>query len=206
MLRMSEIIFNDIKFVKDKKTGYYINIEHKKRLHRYVYEFYNGEIKKGCHIHHIDKNKDNNSIENLQMLTAKEHRELHKEKTEEEKQRYRDNLNLKARPKAIEWHKSEKGSEWHKEHYEKTKDKLHKKTLKKCENCGKEFENIAHSKFCCAACKAKYRRDSGKDKIIKECAYCGEQFETSKFKSAETCSRSCANKLRAVRKRNQTKK
>lgn len=49
--------------------------------HHFVWcKFYNHtEIPKGCVIHHIDMNIDNNSIENLQLLTISEHMKLHQE-------------------------------------------------------------------------------------------------------------------------------
>lgn len=49
--------------------------------HHYVWcQFYNQtEIPKGCVIHHIDLDIDNNSIENLQLLTISEHMKLHQE-------------------------------------------------------------------------------------------------------------------------------
>ena len=43
------------------------------RIHRCVYEAFIGEIPKGYHVHHIDGNKQNNVISNLQALTVKEH-------------------------------------------------------------------------------------------------------------------------------------
>lgn len=44
---------------------------------RYVWEKHNGEIPKGMLIHHIDEDKMNNDIKNLQMMTYKEHNLLH---------------------------------------------------------------------------------------------------------------------------------
>ena len=56
-----------------------ININgHKVYEHRYVMEQYLGrKLKHGEEIHHIDGNKLNNSIDNLQLLTTAEHRKLH---------------------------------------------------------------------------------------------------------------------------------
>lgn len=39
-----------------------------------------GEIPKGMIIHHKDENKLNNKIENLQLVSHKEHRKIHKRK------------------------------------------------------------------------------------------------------------------------------
>lgn len=44
---------------------------------RYVWEKHFGKIPKGMIIHHIDKNKMNNKIENLAMMSYKAHNILH---------------------------------------------------------------------------------------------------------------------------------
>lgn len=45
------------------------------RIHRLVYEHFVGEIPKGhkWHIHHKDHNKQNNCVENLELVSAEEH-------------------------------------------------------------------------------------------------------------------------------------
>lgn len=57
------------------KNGYIrIQTEHGYQYeHRYVWEQVNGPIPSGCIIHHIDGNKTNNNIANLQLMTKKEH-------------------------------------------------------------------------------------------------------------------------------------
>ena len=153
------------KFRKDKKTGYWLCSTLRKRLHIYIYEKYNGAIPKGMQVHHIDHNKDNNEIENLMLVTRKEHDKIHfEEMTDEEKERRRKNLQENARPKAIEWHKSEKGKQWHIEHYENVKEKLRKTYKFKCENCGKEFQSTQiRSRFCSNVCKSQYWRKTHKN-------------------------------------------
>ena len=152
------------KFRKDKKTGYWLCSTLHKRLHIYIYEKFNGKIPKGMQVHHIDHNKDNNDISNLILLTRQEHNKIHyEEMTQEEKERKRKNLELKARPKAIEWHKSNEGKEWHLRHYEQVKDKLHKTYKFKCEICNKEFESSQiRSRFCSNVCKSRYWRKTHK--------------------------------------------
>lgn len=46
-------------------------------MHRAIWEMANGPIPEGCEIHHKDHNGLNNDINNLQMLTRKEHFDLH---------------------------------------------------------------------------------------------------------------------------------
>lgn len=52
------------------------------RLHRVIYYFFKGDIPQGYQVHHINKNKLNNSIENIELLSKDEHNRLHQiEKT-----------------------------------------------------------------------------------------------------------------------------
>jgi len=52
--------------------------------HRYIWEKHKGYIPKGYTIHHIDGNKLNNKIENLQLWTNKDHVNLHWKKRKKE--------------------------------------------------------------------------------------------------------------------------
>lgn len=45
-------------------------------VHRLVYESYYGEIPKGLQVHHMDENKQNNSINNLKLVTQRENNHL----------------------------------------------------------------------------------------------------------------------------------
>ena len=65
--------FNGVTYLKTKDGHYTLS----GNIHRAVWMYYEGEIPAGYHIHHIDENKDNNCIENLQALTANEHHSLH---------------------------------------------------------------------------------------------------------------------------------
>jgi len=67
---------------KDKKGYWRIGIKVEGKwgnmfLHRYVWTQAKGEIPDGYDIHHIDFDKDNNDLSNLQMLTHEEHSRLH---------------------------------------------------------------------------------------------------------------------------------
>lgn len=184
--------FNGHKFTKDDRTGYYLSssINGKRyRLHRYIWEYYNGEIPKGYHIHHKDHNKNNNELSNLELLTEKEHRKRHTEEMSDElKQRYKDNLDNKARPKAIEWHKSKEGREWHKKQYDVSLGMLKQKKFI-CEYCGKEYEALDKGKnrFCSNKCKSAFRRDSGIDDVERICIKCNKPFMTSKYGKTKYC-------------------
>lgn len=192
-------IFDNLSFRKDKRTGYFLNAKTHKRLHVYVWEYFNGSIPNGYHIHHKDFNKNNNELENLELLSASEHSKLHSNSWSKERyERQAKILKEKAIPKATEWHKSEDGREWHKEHYEQMKDKWYKKDDFVCLNCGKIFTAVVsgQNKFCSNKCKSAYRRKSGVDNEKRKCEVCGAEFTTNKYSKAKTCSRSCRNFLR----------
>ena len=106
------------RFIRDDKTGYYLctQIPGNKRLHRYVWEKYNGTISDGYHVHHKDHDKANNSIDNLELLSASEHSRLHGiELTEDQREWRRNNVVNNAVPAAKAWHSTDEGKEWHKE-------------------------------------------------------------------------------------------
>lgn len=192
-------IFNGLKFRRDKRSGYYLNSQTHKRLHVYIWEFFNGEIPPGCHVHHKDFSKSNNEIDNLELLSKSDHAKLHGASWDSERyEKQIKNLKEKAIPKASEWHGSDSGREWHKMHYEDTKERLHQKKTFICVECGKSFEGVdnGYTRFCSNKCKAAHRRKSGVDNEIRQCEYCGKDFEVNKYAKTRTCSRSCRNKIR----------
>lgn len=192
-------LFNGLKFRRDKQSGYYFNSTIHKRLHVYVWEFFNGKIPDGYQIHHKDFDKSNNEIENLILLSASDHAKLHGESWDDERyEKQIKNLNENARPKASEWHGSDAGHEWHKKHYEQMKSRLHQKKIFVCDECGRSFEGVDNgfTRFCSNKCKAAHRRKSGIDNEIRQCEYCGKEFEVNKYAKTRTCSRSCRNKIR----------
>lgn len=55
-----------------------LNINGKRvREHRHVWEQANGPVPEGFELHHINFDRKDNRLENLQMLTPTEHRRLH---------------------------------------------------------------------------------------------------------------------------------
>lgn len=192
--------FNELTFVTDERGYYYTNNKQGKvYMHRYVWEFYNGKIPKGYEIHHIDFDRGNNDISNLQLVSRSEHRKIHADLlTDEQRELKRQNLNKNARPKAIEWHKSEQGKEWHRQQISIQRELGVFKHKLTCTNCGKVYVGEINGKntFCSNACKSAYRRKTGKNLEERVCTICGNTFMTDKYKKSQTCSRSCANKLR----------
>lgn len=191
--------FDGHTFTRDEHTGYYLDTKGKprKRMHIYVWEYYNDKIPKGYNVHHRDGNKANNDISNLQLVKVHEHRMIHaKQLTEEEREWRRQNLAKNARPKASEWHKSDEGIEWHRKQYQKTKDALHQTQEKACVVCGKTFIGIRQQKYCSNACKSTDRRRRGDNDVECTCVICGNKFITNKYRQGQTCSRECRGKLK----------
>ena len=70
-------IYDGIKFTL-RNTGYYSSTTKKRcLLHRYIWEKEKYKIPDGYDIHHIDGDKTNNSIDNLECLSKSEHTRLY---------------------------------------------------------------------------------------------------------------------------------
>lgn len=191
-------IVDGYKFRKDVKSGYYLSgsINGKRiRLHRYIWEKENGKIPKGYDIHHIDHNKDNNDISNLELISSSRHKKIHGEEMSEElKNWYRKNLNENARPKAIEWHKSKEAKDFHIRQYKISLGA--KKPIEMiCENCGKKYKAIYNgvNRFCSNNCKSAYRRKSGVDDETRKCVACGKEYSCNKYSKRQKCN-DCSRK------------
>ena len=66
------------KFYKDKSLGYWRSTKSAALYaHRWVWMMYFGHIPSGMHVHHIDGNRSNNDITNLQMLKHSDHIKFH---------------------------------------------------------------------------------------------------------------------------------
>jgi len=152
------IFYDDIKFYPTKQ-GYYLGQVNNqpKRLHIYIWEKHYGKIPRGFHIHHLDRDKSNNNINNLIILPRHEHLSFHSS-LEENIEKARKSIKI-ARIKASEWHRSKEGKKWHKKHWNNyMKEKFEDKVEKKCEVCGSAFYAVKmfayRSKYCCDNCKA----------------------------------------------------
>lgn len=177
-------------------------LQHKgRRLHRVVWEYHNGEIPKGHHVHHIDGNRLNNSIENLILVTAKDHMSHHM-KSEDRKEQSRINIK-KAIEKAPEWHGSEEGKKWHSEQSKDTWGKREPVEYE-CDYCQKKYKslNISYTgnHFCSNNCREAFRRKSGIDNEERICALCGAVFTANKYSKHRFCSLMCARHSRKWRR------
>ena len=151
--RISETVqkFNGLSYYK---CGQYFQRKGK-RLHRMVWEYHNGEIPEGYHIHHIDHDRNNNDIDNLTLIKASDHLQSHM--NEEERREKSRKLVMKAIEAAPEWHRSKDGYSWHSKHIKEVWEKQEPRTVT-CAWCGKEFttRDMANRKdrFCCNNHKA----------------------------------------------------
>ena len=169
-----------------------------KRLHRMVWEYHNGEIPKGYHVHHIDENRHNNDISNLTLMLGAQHLSEHMN-DEKRKEVARESIKH-AIAVAPEWHRSEEGKKWHSKQGKEAWEKREHKTYT-CDYCGREFatksvygNNSNH--FCSNNCKSAFRRASGVDNEERTCLVCGKSFVVNKYSKILTCSRECGREKR----------
>jgi hypothetical protein len=169
-----------------------------RRLHRLVWESANGPIPKGYEIHHMDHDKANNSLGNLELLPAKVHESIHGKMQADRLRQIRHLGDHAARA----WHASEEGREWHKQNFEKNcRDVLSERVDLECKHCGIAFKGKHNSAFCSNNCKSASRRASGVDLVQRVCEFCGVQFSVNKYFKNRTCGRSCGKLLSSREKR-----
>ena len=188
--------FNGKKYYLYKGEKYYS--KHNKRLHRVVWEYYNGPIPAGYHIHHKDGNPANNDIANLELIKGSEHESRHQREQAENPEilAAKRARMLHAGESAKEWHRSEEGRAWHSEHA-KSQIRIEREYI--CTVCGSKYRSRnSATKYCSAKCNAKARRDSGADNEIRRCEVCGKEFETNKYKKQRFCSAACSSKHRII--------
>lgn len=205
------VIVDGIYFYKETNSGYYlgnVRIPNRKRkypmrLHNYIWQKYNGEIPKGYHVHHIDENKDNNDISNLELLKAFDHLSLH---AYEKSDLARNNMLTVVQPYAAKWHGSKAGKKFHVEHYKKyTEEKWMKPITKICSVCGKEYTtnqaSATKSKYCSNNCKSAARRKSGIDNISCICPICHKTYTKNKYSKSTVCKDCLQIKAESTRQR-----
>jgi hypothetical protein len=121
------------------------------RLHVAVWEYYNGPMPSGRHIHHKDGNGANNTIENLECVTPKEH--LGGGRHANQGAAGRRNI-IKAIAAAPVWHRSEAGKAWHSKHgKEVAANRAWVDTV--CIECGSVYKSLGRKtdKYCSVSCK-----------------------------------------------------
>lgn len=184
------------KFYEDKKTGYWISTDYPRiRAHRWVWISVNGPVPKSCHIHHRNENKSDNRIENLQLVSFRQHAFVHM--SSEKLDRLRKMAEV-GREHAKEWHSSPEGIDWHKYHAKKHKFGKWPEKEYVCDMCSNSYKTTKRSRarFCSNKCKTAWRRKEGVDDETRTCIQCGEAFRCNKYAKNKSCSRKCGSKYK----------
>lgn len=171
-------------------------------MHREVWAAEYGPIPPKHEVHHVDGNKANNALSNLELMHQSKHRSMHgKEWTGTEKAKQHMDA---IRPKATEWHKSDEGRQWHREHAKRIAENA-PILSNRCTWCSKLYEakkGAVKKGFCSMSCQGMARKASGVDDINRDCAVCGATFRVNKYVKTKTCSKECAS-VAMVAKRNE---
>lgn len=179
-------------------------------IHRDVWKYHNGDIPKGYDIHHIDGDKANNQIENLQCLTRKEHRKLHGKPATVERQFTCVDCGTEFTSKAVkalrcpDCRKKRERERARAADARKRAERPPKPPklprVRQCVVCGKTFElklreSLSHGrKTCSDECLIQlcgYAKTVDRRRI---CEVCGKPFERF-HKQQKTCSPECGKKL-----------
>ena len=182
---------NKQKYFKDRDNNY---------LHRKLWEFYFGEIPKGYHIHHKDGGMRNNSLDNLECLTPRDHCKAHSllAKSDPAKDIYESRRRWQKSLEGLRHHSKLGKLNWLKK----------EKALFPCDKCGVLCERFKDhvKKVSCEECKAvrksayKKKNYTPKEKKTYEsfCKICGKQIVQKTRKPKELCSVICKSKSRLI--------
>jgi len=131
-------------------------------IHRAVWTAERGEIPAGFHVHHVNHDRSDNRIENLELKSASDHSRQHAKSNPWVGSDAALAALDRAKEAAKAWHASEAGREWHREHAKRTLGKREKQPAI-CSECGKTHLTMfpTRSKFCGERCKRRsYQRRS----------------------------------------------
>ena len=165
--------FLGIPFCK-RSSGYYYSPN--LSIYRLVWQYYNGDLKNGFAIHHVDCNKDNNSPHNLIAVTHKKHAKIH-------------GRQIHAQSTALSRAKPPKPPK--------------PPRTRICSVCGKEFplkpkESLGKGRTTCSPECEQILRVQHHPRVNRHriCEVCGKPFEY-KHKCQKTCSPECGKILSA---------
>ena len=153
-----------IQFHKDCVTGYWVNNTYHLRLHREKLRLELGLTKEqmeGYDVHHIDKNKDNNDISNLQLINKIKHVTAHaKEQLHKKIIKICEQCGEEYNSSSNVAHKQRFCSEKCKMKWRRANGLDREKRV--CIYCGKTFtcNKTLSTKFCSKHCAGKYNYES----------------------------------------------
>lgn len=170
-------------------------------LHRYTWEQERGAIPPGCEIHHVDRDRSNNDISNLQCLTREAHDAEHRN---ERSARGSSDAQREVLKRAGALSAASRNGEY--VGYKKRREAVDR--LRTCPTCGTEFklgekDNDATT-YCSTHCQQKARRKYAEweYKRAVSCKQCGGAFVPGRhgIGHSEFCSESCRDKHRYANK------
>lgn len=152
---------------RQRKDGYFVA---QVKLHREVWQSVHGPIPKGYHVHHINGDKGDNRIENLELLSHADHSAHH----------YDDHI----KPHLAKAHANSRVA-----NARARAERLQRDLV--CVICGCIYHSSAvnYSRFCSPACieQARSTRFAGDDRL---CEHCGTAYRATK-RTQRYCSRTC---------------
>lgn len=186
--------FNGIRFYLNNTTGYWERARGTPRkMHIYVWEYHNGKLPAGYCLHHIDGDKGNNTLDNLQMLTVQEHSKLHAQEAD----------HTAFIEKSKQWHQTKEARSISRENGFASASRWPTRQYT-CDYCGATFtvkSPRTDYRFCSNQCKSAWRRQSGVDNEHRTCVVCGGDFVVNRYSKTLCCSRGCAASFRKSKKR-----
>lgn len=158
--------FAGFKFYKNTGKSFCCTIS----FHRFVWQYFNGEIPEGYDVHHRDFNH-NNDIANLELVTNDEHKQIHlarKAKRQPEKK-----SKFICEQCGCEYENVNRGNNAYCfAEYKKIAERTRATEVKICEVCGKAFSTSDDAKFCSRKCIGEFL----KRQETKTCPVCGKIF------------------------------
>ena len=165
-------------------------------LHQDIWIYYHGEIPKGYEIHHIDGDKGNNDIYNLQLLTKAEHRRLHLSKPELKSQfeKVFECEYCHKKFTAVDCGTNRFCSPECKIRFSYREESNQVERI--CAFCGKPFKVYKYqdTKCCSYSCGRKYAVQQHLETA--NCIVCGKEFYRAEKSNKKYCSRRCATKAK----------
>ena len=164
------------------------------RLHRAVWSAAHGPVADGNDVHHVNDNRSDNRLANLESWGRGVHRAMHGHQSA----LLAPGNIYKAIAVAPAWHRSEVGLAWHRAHGDRLVGRTRQRASAVCIQCSVVFEasDIGTARYCSRACCAKRRRESGIDKVARLCPACGGSFLVSRFSNQKSCSRRCSESVK----------
>ena len=177
--------FDGEKFYKGKDG----HLKQTTTVHQRVWRYYRGDIPEGYQIHHVDLDKANNDISNLQCLTKSAHQQIHNPKgTVNQKLKTLICVQCGKQYLGHYTNRNRFCSQQCRNEYRKT----HDLTKRICAYCGKPFERYPSNdaKCCSHKCAMDLKRKHQPE--TRTCPVCGKSFVTAAHPDQRFCSRSCA--------------